>query len=58
MTGYAIGAGIALVAGAFLRWAIRPVLIAFELGRLFERMQRPQRREATHRAARRRSAWN
>ena len=47
MTGYAIGAGTVVAAGAFLRWAIRPVLIAFELGRLFERMQRLQRREAT-----------
>ena len=41
MTGLTIAAGV-IAAGAWLRWAARPVLIAFGIGRLFERVKRRQ----------------
>jgi hypothetical protein len=40
MTGYAVGAGAILVAGGYLRFAIRPVLTAYELGKTVERARR------------------
>lgn len=48
MTSYALGAVPGLAAGAYIRWAVRPVLTAYTIGRLYERMK------AVRRAAR----WN
>ena len=42
-----IVAGLAAV-GAYLKWAVAPVLIAFELGRLFERKRAYARRMRMH----------
>ena len=58
MTGLAIGAGITLAAGAYLRWGAQPVLVAFELGRVYARLQVARRRKAAHRAAREHASWN
>ena len=47
MTGYAIGAGIILAAaaaGAYIRWGVNPVLVAYELGRRVERIRHRQPR--------------
>ena len=55
MTGLAIGTGIGLIGGAWIRWAVRPVLFAFGLGRLFEQLRR---QSAAHRAAREHASWN
>lgn len=43
MTGYAIGAAVILAAGAYLRFATRPVLMAYELGKTVERIRRHRR---------------
>ena len=39
MTGYAIGAGITLAAGAYIRWGIGPLMLAYEIGRRVERIR-------------------
>ena len=55
MTGLAIGTGIGFIGAAWTRWAVRPVLFAFGLGRDFEQLRR---RAAVHRAAREHASWN
>jgi hypothetical protein len=43
VTGYAIGTGIILAAaaaGAYIRWGVIPVLVAYEIGRRVERIRR------------------
>jgi len=54
MTGLAIAAG-AVAAVAFLKWAVKPILVAFELGRVFERGQRKSKQL---RAAQEAARWN
>lgn len=39
MTALAIGLGLGAVTGAYLRWGVQPVLIAFELGRVVEKIR-------------------
>ena len=37
---FEIAAAAVVVSGVYLKWAVAPLLLAFELGRLFERMIR------------------
>jgi len=39
LTSYAIGAGVIVAAGAYLRFATRPVLTAYGLGKAVERIR-------------------
>ena len=39
MSGYAIACGSILAAGAYLRWGVRPVTIAYQVGRIVERIR-------------------
>ena len=39
MTDYAIIAGAVIAAGAYMKWAARPVLLAYELGKAAEHVR-------------------
>ena len=39
MTGLAIGAAATLAAGAYLRWGVGPVLLAYEIGKRVQQIR-------------------
>ena len=44
MTAAPVIAGAVIAAGAYLKWALTPVLLSFRIGRMFERVQTVRRR--------------
>jgi len=46
---FGIAAIVVMASGAYLKWAVAPLLLAFELGRLFERMIRNRGQAAARR---------